>query len=179
MQKYRNKRSVLPCILFSKVSDSSDLECVFYYGCIPPPAVEADPTTQTSAPVWPLSSLLKRAPTCLFSDSKVWSSACPVFALVLCILGFLSCMFWGTECTPQFITVSFTGYSVFCFKTNRTLQSHEKVFCVSRFLLFPPTLPSSLLSAVASRTLPSFILTHQQFWEKNKGVKAVNRRNDG
>lgn len=73
-------------------------------------------------------------------------------------------------CRPHFGTVCFTGFLVLCLKTDTDLQSHEKVFGlwgifvslqISTFSsfplfssLFPPTLPSSLLSAVASWTIP-------------------------
>lgn len=99
---------------------------------------------------------------------------------------------WCADLTlSQFVLL---GFQCFVWRPSRISSlmrkclDFEEFLCLYRFLLFllslpcplfPPTLPSSLLSAVASWTPPFLILTHQQFWEKNKGVKAVDGRNDG
>lgn len=98
-----------------------------------PPAVKPDPTTQPSSPVSPLSSLLKRAPTCLFSDSKAWSSLCPFFLLPLWILYLLSIHTQGnggqTSVCHRLLNWLFT---MFCLKTGLIFQSPEKVFAAPR-----------------------------------------------
>lgn len=96
-----------------------------------PPAVEPDPTTQPSSPVSPLSFLLKRAPTCLFSDSKAWSSLCPFFLLPLWILYLLSVHTQGnggqTSVCHSLLNWLFT---MFCLNTGLIFPSPEKVFGV-------------------------------------------------
>lgn len=57
--------------------------CIMYIS----PAVQLDPTLLLSTSIFyvssPVSSMLKRAPTCLFSSSEAWSLLCPFFPLVL------------------------------------------------------------------------------------------------
>ena len=93
----------------------------------------------------PLLTLL-----CLFS-----TALCPVL-----VIGARS----GARCADLTLPVCFTGFLVFCLKTNTDLLSQsEKVFGLWRIFvslftfsfpflssLFPPTLSSSVLSAVAS-----------------------------
>lgn len=116
--------------------------CVVLWMQPPPPAVEPDPTTQPSSPVSPLSSLLKRAPTCLFSDSEAWSSVCPLFLLPLWILYLLSAHTRGNGVQTS-VCHSLLNWllTMFCLKTGLIFQSPEKVFralvcCSARFFCF-------------------------------------------
>lgn len=81
--KETDERSGVLYLRFNKVSGSSDRVCSIMDV---PPAVDPDPTPQTSAPVFHSHSLLKRAPTCLLSGSEARSLLCPFFQVKLRIL---------------------------------------------------------------------------------------------
>lgn len=110
--KETDERSGVLYLRFNKVSGSSDRVCSIMDVL---PAVDPDPTAQTSAPVFPSHSLLKRAPTCLLSGSEARSLLCPFFQVKPYLVLIISSGTWGwLFFRPLFIRSGF-GVCLWCF----------------------------------------------------------------
>lgn len=164
MWNHRNTDGVLFCILNSIRCQAHLMMCLF---CVYTPLLWTQIPHQLNAHLLfssPFSSLLKRAPTCIFSGFKTWSLFCPsLFSFHYVFCPYYQHKLLGMVHRPQFVRVCFIGCS-WCFdwRSACLLRKCSLWLLFARFVVVPAVLlvPAWILSIKVrgTSTLPIYRL---------------------